>query len=160
MTMRVFLTRCAYAFLAATALAASIGVAAPPHRVPAGTPLFHSLVIGAYRFAFLIEPVKTGTAMTPEMAALHRALALAGIPMTDMPGMSETPSKDAGPIFATSGLNPAQDLGLEFALLVVFIPRLARPTCRVVAELSAPRVATRQWWLPVSTAPPRALVLA
>ena len=160
MKMRPFLMRCLYALLAATALAASIGVAAPPHRVPAGTPLFHSLVIGAYRFAFLIEPVKTGTPMTPEMAALHRALALAGIPMTDMPGMNETSSKDAGPIFATSGLNPAQDVGLEFALLVVFIPRLARPTRRVVAELSAPRVATRQWWLPVSTAPPRALVLA
>jgi len=77
-----------------------------------------------------------------------------------MPGMTGTPPKDDGPIIAASGLNPAQDLALEFALLVVLIPRLARPTRRVIAAVVVPRVGAQQWWLPVSTAPPRLLVLA
>src|SRR5713226_216707 len=159
MTMRILFARVLYALLAATALAASVGVSAPPHRVPDGTPLVHSLVLGAYRFGFLIEAARSDAPMTPEMAALHRTLALAGIPMTEMPGMAE-PATDGGPIIATSGLSPIQDLAIEFALLAVFAVRLARPTQHVVAELSVPRVAARQWWLPVSTAPPRALVLA
>ena len=159
MTMRVLFARVLYALLAATALAASTGVSAPPHRVPDGTPLVHSLVLGAYRFGFLIGAARSDAPMTPEMAALHRALALAGIPMTEMPGMAE-PAKDSGPIIATSGLSPVQDLALEFALLVVLAPRLAGPARRVVAELTVPRVAARQWWLPVRTAPPRVFVLA
>jgi hypothetical protein len=160
MTMRILFARLLYALLAATALAASVGVSAPPHRVPDGTPLVHNLVLGAYRFGFLVEPARSDAPMTPEMAALHRALALAGIPMTEMPGMAQWPANESGPIIATSGLNPAQELALEFALLVMFVPRLARPTRRVVADLAALPVAARQWWTPVSTAPPRALVLA
>jgi hypothetical protein len=159
MTMRVLFARVLYALLAATALAAGVGVSAPPHRVPDGTPLVHGLVLGAYRFGFLIEAARSDAPMTPEMAVLHRALALAGIPMTEMPGMAES-AKDGGPIIATSGLSPIQDLALEFALLVVLVPRLARPARRVVAELAVPRVAERQWWVPVATAPPRVLVLA
>jgi len=160
MTMRILVARVLYALLAATALAASVGVSAPPHRVPDGTPLVHNLVLGAYRFGFLFEPARSDVPMTPQMAALHRALALAGIPMTDMPGMQRETAKDDGLIIATSGLNPAQELALEFALLVVLVPRLARPARRVVADLATLRVAARQWWTPVSTAPPRALVLA
>jgi hypothetical protein len=112
-------------------------------------------VLGAYRFAFLIEPLEVTAPMTPEMAALHKALALAGIPMTNMPGMAPADAADLGPIFATSGLHPAQDLAVAFALLVIAWPRLPRPTRRLVAELAPGRVALAQWSSPLILGPPR-----
>ena len=144
----VFATAALSAFLVGT------GVAAPPHRVAPGTPLSHTLVVGAYRFAFLIEPVALTHAMSPEMAALHKALALAGIPMMDMPGMAPDVA-DLGPIIATSGLHPMQDLAVAFALLVTLWPRLPRPTRRLVAELAPQRVALAQWRSPLILGPPR-----
>ncbi len=146
-----------FAVAAVSAFLASTGVATPPHRVAAGTPLNHTLVLGAYRFAFLLEPHgdMNVAAMSPAMAALHKALALAGIPMTDMPGMGHAPS-ESGPIFATSGLHPAQDLAVAFALLVTLWPRLPRPTRHVVAELAPARVACAQWRSSLILAPPRA----
>lgn len=156
----MFFARVLFALLAAAALAASMGVAAPPHQVPAGTPLFHNLVLGAYRFAFLIEPARPTDALTPEMAALHRTLALAGIPVTAMPGMESAPARDDGPILATSGLNPAQDLAIEFALLVVLVPRLTRPSRRVIAALAMPSIRAPQWRQLLTLAPPRLVVRA
>jgi hypothetical protein len=134
---------------------ASTGVAAPPHRVAPGTPLDHTLVLGAYRFAFLIEPLDVTGEMSPEMAILHKALALAGIPMTDMPGMRHGDSAEQGPIFATSGLHPTQDLAIAFALLVIAWPRLPRPTRRIVAELTPAGIAGAQWRTPLILGPPR-----
>ena len=43
-----------FAVAAASTFLASTGVAAPPHRVAPGTPVDHTLVLGAYRFASLI----------------------------------------------------------------------------------------------------------
>lgn len=131
------------------------GVTAPPHRVAPGTPLNHTLVLGAYRFAFLIEPPLETSEMSPEMAALHKALALAGIPMTDMPGMRPSSATDLGPIFTTSGLHPAQDLAITFALLVIAWPRLPRPTLRPLGVVTVGRVGVPLWRSPALTAPPR-----
>ena len=144
-----------FAFAAASAFLVSTGVAAPPHRVTPGTPLNHTLVLGAYRFAFLIEALEVTHEMSPEMAALHKALALAGIPMTNMPGMATADIADLGPIFATSGLHPTQDLAVAFALLVIAWPRLPRPTRGVIAELAPARVARAQWRSPLILGPPR-----
>jgi hypothetical protein len=147
----VFGTAAISAFLLAT------GVSAPPHRVAPGTPLNHTLALGAYRFAFLVDPMPDGTtAMSPEMAALHKALALAGIPMTDMPGMDTSEDADLGPVFATSGLHPAQDLAIAIALLVIAWPRLPRPTLHVVGELAPTGIAGTQWHSPLILEPPRA----
>ena len=143
-----------FALSAICAFLAGTGVAAPPHRVAPGTPLSHTLVLGAYRFAFLIEPLEVPTLMSPEMTALHKALALAGIPMTNMQGMAPD-ATDLGPIFATSGLHPTQDLAVAFALLVIPWPRLPRPTRRVVAELALALVAPGQWRSPLILGPPR-----
>jgi hypothetical protein len=140
---------------AISAVLLSTGVAAPPHRVAPGTPLNHALVLGAYRFAFLIEPLEITAAMSPEMAALHKALALAGIPMTDMPGMAPTEADDLGPIFATSGLHPAQDLAVAFALLVIAWPRLPRPTLRPLADVAIARIFGPQWNTLAIIGPPR-----
>ena len=149
MSIAVFATAAISAFLA------GMGVAAPPHRVAPGTPLNHTLVFGAYRFSFLIEPVALTHEMSPEMAVLHKALALAGIPMTDMPGMGTADGTDLGPIIATSGLHPMQDLAVAFALLVTLWPRLPRPTRRLVADLVPQRVALAQWRSPLILGPPR-----
>ena len=144
-----------FASAALSAFIAGMGVATPPHRVAPGTPLNHTLVFGAYRFAFLIEPVAVTHEMSPEMAVLHKALALAGIPMTDMPGMGPADAQDLGPIIATSALHPMQDLAVAFALLVVAWPRLPRPTRRLVAELTPQRIALAQWRSPLILGPPR-----
>lgn len=143
-----------FALAAICAVLLSTGVSAPPHRVAPGTPLNHTLVLGAYRFAFLIEPVTETHVMSPEMAALHKALALAGIPMTDMPGMTPV-SADPGPIFATSGLHPGQDLAVALALLVTLLPRLPRPTRFVLGEVLARALREMQWRTPILLSPPR-----
>lgn len=145
-----------FAVAAISAVLLSTGVAAPPHRVAPGTPLNHTLVLGAYRFAFLIEPQVETALMSPEMAALHKVLALAGIPMTDMPGMMPADTADLGPVFATSGLHPAQDLAVALALLVVAWPRLPRPTLRPVAELALALVTHAQYQPALLLGPPRA----
>lgn len=145
-----------FAIAAVSVLLVGSGVAAPPHRVAPGTPLNHTLVLGAYRFAFLIEPLDRTSEMSPEMAALHKALALAGIPMTDMPGMAHANTADLGPIFATSGLHPAQDLAVALALLVIAWPRLPRPTLRPVADVFRALVINEQYRTPLVLGPPRA----
>lgn len=143
-----------FALAAICAVLLSTGVSAPPHRVAPGTPLNHTLVLGAYRFAFLIEPVTETHVMSPEMAALHKALALAGIPMTDMPGMTPV-SADLGPIFATSGLHPGQDLAVALALLVTLWPRLPRPTLQQIADMSLRITISSQYRAPLMIGPPR-----
>lgn len=143
-----------FAIAAVSTLLLSAGVSAPPHRVAPGTPLSHTLVLGAYRFAFLIEPVTETHQMSPEMAALHKALALAGIPMTDMPGMTSA-SADLGPIFATSGLHPGQDLAVALAFLVIVWPRLPRPTLRQIADMSLHITIASQYRAPMTIGPPR-----
>jgi hypothetical protein len=40
------LARVVFAVAAVSALCASMGLAAPPHRVAPGTPLYHDLVLG------------------------------------------------------------------------------------------------------------------
>jgi hypothetical protein len=144
-----------FGLAAISAFLVSTGVAAPPHRVASGTPLNHTLVLGAYRFAFLIEPLEITSEMSPAMAALHKALALAGIPMMDMPGMARTNADDLGPVFATSGLHPAQDLAVALALLVIAWPRLPRPTLRRLREAPVARIRVSQWNTPALIGPPR-----
>lgn len=152
--MRI-LARAVFAIAAISTFLLATGVSAPPHRVAPGTPLNHTLPLGAYRFAFLIEPLSDAAEMSPEMAALHKVLALAGLPMTDMPGMAPPDGADLGPVFATAGLNPAQDLAIAIALLVTVWPRLPRPTRRPVAELARACLAGAQWRSPLVLGPPR-----
>jgi hypothetical protein len=151
LAVAVYATAAICAFLLAT------GVSAPPHQVAPGTPLNHTLALGAYRFTFLVEPLPDGTtAMSPEMAALHKTLALAGIPMTHMPGMTAADDADLGPVFATSGLHPAQDFAIAIALLVTLWPRLPRPTLLALGEVAPARIAGAQWRSPLILGPPRA----
>lgn len=152
-----FLAIAIYATAAICAFLLATGISAPPHRVAPGTPLDHTLVLGAYRFAFLVEPLPDGTtAMSAEMAALHRALALAGIPMTHMPGMAASEDADLAPVIATSGLHPAQDFAIAIALLVTLWPRLPRPTLLALGEVAPARIAGAQWRSPLILGPPRA----
>ena len=145
-----------FAVASAASVLASMGVATPPHRMPPGTPLFHTVVFGAYQYGFLLELPRGTRAMSPEMAALHKVLALAGIPMTDMPGMEAVDETEQGPVFAQGGLSPLQDLSIFFALIVFIVMRLPRPARLVLGEVLVPALPTLQWRTPIMLTPPRA----
>lgn len=147
-----------FAFAAACATFAAAGVVVPAHYMPLGTPRDHGMPLGAYRFGFLVEAADDHREMAPAMAALHRALAHAGvIAAMEMPGR-EMSEPATGPFFRTSALDPVEDLGLALALLTVLTPRLPRPTRRLLAQLTPPIIGLAQW-CPVSPAvPPRPLV--
>jgi len=138
-----------------------MGVAVPPHQEQPGTPLTHDHVLSAYRFGFLLPPVERRPEMSPAMAALHRLLAQAGVPMEaawQMPAMGRSEPPETLPVIAAAGLDPIQGLAIEFALLVVVAPRLGRPTRRVIADLRSPRIPNELWRLVPALAPPRAFV--
>lgn len=153
--------RLVFAFAAASALAASMGVAVPQHD-ERGLPLFHDHVLAAYRFGFLMPATGPGQETSPEMAKLHRVLRAAGVPidaMWQMPRMDPGERPTTLPTIKTARLSPIQDLAIEFALLVVLGPRLARPIRRLIAELPLPRVPAELWRLTPTLAPPRLVVL-
>lgn len=155
--------RLLFAFAAACALAASAGIAVPPHQEEPGTPPYHEHVLAAYRFAFLLEsPVREGE-LSHEMARLHQTLMAAGVPMDalwQMPGMQGAErSASALPVIKSAGLGPIQDLAIELALLVILLPRLPRPHRRVVAELPALSLMQRLWQLAPVLTPPRLIAL-
>jgi hypothetical protein len=151
-----------FAFAAASAFMVSMGVAVPPHQEQPGTPLSHDHVLAAYRFGFLTPSVDRRPVMSPAMAAFHRLLAEAGVPMDatwQMPAMGSVEPPVTLVVIKAAGLGPIQDLAIEFALLVVLAPRLARPTRRAVAEMRFPRIPDELWRLRPALAPPRAIVL-
>lgn len=148
------LCRLLFAIAAAATLAANTGVALPPHRVPPGTPINHTMALGAYRFVFLIDPLRLDGVLAPEMGTLHKAFALAGLPMSEMSGMDPT-ARDELPLMPAGGLHPGHDLALTLALLVLAVPRLSRPTPRFQSELVPPTVRPAQWRPAPPLAPPR-----
>lgn len=148
-----------FAVAAGAAALASSGVAVPAHHMPAGTPPGHSMPLAAYRLGFLIEPARGTEPLTPAMAALHRALALAGGSVAmEMPS-GVAPQQEPGPFFQTSALAPVHDLAVALALLVVLVPRLPRPTRRLIAILPPAAIVPPQWGPAVPLAPPRGIAL-
>ncbi len=150
-----------FAFAAACALLAGMGVAVPAHVDAPGTPPFHDHVLGAYRFGFLLPPIDEQLPETsPAMAKLHQVLMKAGVPMDAlalMPGMSVAERVAGLPTIKRAGTSPAQDLAIEFALLVVLVPTLSRPVRRLVAELPLLGVAAALWQTVPAPAPPRSI---
>jgi len=154
------LARVVFAVAAAATFAASMGVVVPAHKDAPGTSALHDHPLGAYSFAFVVDPPFVTGSASPAMVALHRAFALAGIPlsaMADMPGMGADVLRTVGPIVAPGSLSPLL-LGVEFALLVLLAVRLARPDRRPIAYLSAPSIGRALWQLPLDPAPPRSPV--
>lgn len=148
-----------FALAAGSAAVTSAGLAVPAHRMPVGTPLNHAMPPTAYRLGFLIEP--TGRELlTPAMAALHRALARAGVPLAMTMPVEGASQAEAGPLFQTSALAHVQDLGLALALLVALVPRLPRPTRRLIAVLPLPAREATQWSPAVPLVPPRGIALS
>ena len=125
--------------------------------MPPGTPLIHSVQLGSYRYGFLIESVRETAALSPDMTALHRTLALLGMPMVDMAGMAVGTRADLskGPVLAASGLSPQQDLAIAFALLLVLVPRLPRPSLPSTRAIVIASEARSQWTGPLLLSPPR-----
>ena len=152
--VRRVIARSVFAVAALCAIAASAGLAVPPHEERSTS---HAHVLGAYRFGFLLSAAEAMT-IPPAMARLHGVLMRAGVPMEairQMPGMGHPDLAGALPSIRTSGLSPIQDLAIELALLVALVPSLARPTLRAVARLPLPRLVADLWeWRP-ALAPPR-----
>lgn len=141
-----------FAIAAGASVLAASGVAVPAHRMPAGTPAAHVMPAGALRFALFVDPADR-VALSPEMDALHRALAAAGAAMPV--GMHDEERVARGPAFHTSALSTATELGLALALLTVVIPRLPRPSLRRLALVVAPAIAPAGRAIPASHGPPR-----
>ena len=127
--------RLLFAFAAASAAFAAAGVVVPAHEMPVGAPRDHAMPLGAYRFGFLTEPAADHREMAPAMAAVHRALTHAGVSVAMEMPTRETSGSFTGPRLRTTALDPVQGLGLALALLTVLLPRLVRPTRRLLAVL-------------------------
>jgi hypothetical protein len=163
--IRGVLARSVFGLAALCALAASTGVAVPSHREQG--PPGHAHVLGAYRYLFLLSaPLSVSTdeghVVGPSMAKLHQTLMNAGVPMrviAQLEGIDADETKAELPTIKNAGLSPIQDLAIVLALLVLALPRLARPTLRPVAEFAPPRVALELWRPLPALAPPRAVVL-
>jgi hypothetical protein len=153
--VRRHIARLVFGTAAVAAVLLSMGAAVPPHQEQAGTPLVHEHALSAYRYAFLVDP-STPHHLIPAMSpTLHAILMAAGIPMKDMARGTSL----AGPAFKGVGVGRVLDLALVFALLAAFVPRLTRPTRRVVATFALPRLAAPQWRATPTLAPPRLSVL-
>ena len=163
--MRRILACFVFGLAAASAVAVSTGVGVPPHQEAAGTPLGHAHVLTAYRFSFLMPSVaEEQPPISAAMADLHRVLLDAGVPMyviAQMPAMGQTKGVVPSTLLTikSAGLSPIQDLAIAFALLVILLPRLARPTRRVIAQLSLPRLPAELWRLAPVLMPPRLVAL-
>jgi hypothetical protein len=73
------LARLVFATAAASAAAASVGVGVPAHVEQPGASPYHEHALAAYRFGFLMDPVRS-SALPPAMENLHRTLVAAGVP--------------------------------------------------------------------------------
>ena len=119
-----------FSIAAAGSVFAASGLAVPPHIDPPGTPRFHDHVLAAYRYPLFLLRLR--------MESLH----------PNAGGWTlETPSQ------LTLG-------GLVLATLVLIVPKLPRPTRRVVATLAPVGIRAPQWRLGAPHAPPRASLLA
>ena len=160
--VRRILARSIFAIAAFAALAASAGLAVPPHQENAGAQLFHEHVLGAYRFGFLLT-IGDARPIATEMAKLHDVLMRSGVPMDvlrQMPGMAHPDLPGALPTIRTGGLSPIHDLAIELALLVALVPRLSRPTLRAVAEIPLLALGAELWSSRPGLAPPRPSLLS
>jgi hypothetical protein len=154
--------RSIFALAAFAALAASTGLAVPPHQETAGAQLFHAHVLGAYQFGFLMS-APDARPISVEMSKLHDVLMRAGVTMDvlrQMPGMTHPDLPGALPTIRSAGLGPIHDLAIELALLVLLVRRLSRPTLRAVAEIPLPRVPADLWSLRPPLGPPRPALLS
>jgi hypothetical protein len=122
------------AFVLATAAASSAlaasGLAVAPHVDPPGTPRFHDHMLAAYRYPLFLLKLR----MLSERAN-GRGWAL------EAPGQVQLGA-------------------LVLATLALIVPKLPRPTRRVIAVRAALSLRAPQWRLDAPLGPPRARLLA
>ena len=123
---------CAFVFaLAASSCAlAAAGLAVAPHIDPPGTPRSHDHLLAAYRYPLFLLRLK----------------------MLDQ--------RPAGPAWTLESPGQVELGGLVLATLALIVPKLPRPTRRVIAMLPAIRIAPPEWRPWIALAPPRAALLA
>jgi len=119
-----------FAVAAGSSALAASGLAVPPHVDPPGTPRFHDHLLAAYRYPLFLLRLRM---------------------------LSQRP---AGPGWTLESPGQIELGALVLATLVLVVPKLPRPTRRVVAVLPAIRIAPPEWpaWIPLP--PPRPSLLA
>lgn len=118
-----------FALAAASSALAASGLAVPPHIDPPGTPRFHDHLLAAYRYPLFLLRLR----MQSRQAS--------------------------GPAWALETPSQLQLDALVLATLAMIVPKLPRPTRRVVAALAAIGLPAPQWRLGAPLGPPRALLL-
>ena len=113
------------ALAAGSSVLAGAGLAVPPHREAPGTPRSHDHLLAAYRYPLVL--------MRLRMLGTHAA----------------------GPGWTVEEPGQGQVAALVLATLAVAIPRLPRPSRRVLARMGAPALARPRWRHPVAIGPPR-----
>lgn len=117
------------ALAAASGALAGAGLAVAPHAHPPGTPLVHDHLLAAYRYPLFLVRL--------------RALAAAA----------------AGPHWSLDRPADGAAAVITFATLIAIVPRLPRPTRRLVETFAAPALARPVWSAALILAPPRAETL-
>jgi hypothetical protein len=118
------------AIAAGSSALAASGVALPAHVDPPGTPRFHDHLLAAYRYPLFLMRLKTLSHHLP------------------------------GPGWTIESPGQIELGAVVLATLALIIPKLPRPTRRVIAILPVVRIAPPEWraWIPL--APPRPSLLA
>jgi len=119
-----------FAIAAGSGALAASGLAVLPHVDPPGTPRFHDHLLAAYRYPLFLMRLKTLSHQPP------------------------------GPSWTIESPGQIELGAVVLATLALIIPKLPRPTRRVIAVLPAVRIAPPEWraWVPL--APPRPSLLA
>lgn len=117
------------ALAAASGALAGSGLAVAPHAHAPGTPLVHDHLLAAYRYPLFLARL---SALGASAAGPHWSLDL--------------PADNAA-------------AALTFATLIAIVPRLPRPTRRLVATFAVPALARSVWRATLTLAPPRAEAL-
>lgn len=136
---------------AASAALGGSGLVVVPHAEAPGTDPSHEHALTVYRFPLLLIGAAPGMPSTDELAHHVRAAHV-----HHLQGLLGMPGAAFGPVHPLAELAGAAVL----ALLAFAVPRLPRPTRRVVAEMPIPRVVTAQWRSWLATPPPRLRVFA
>lgn len=133
---------------AASALGGS-GLVVVPHDEPPGSGPVHEHSASVYRFPVLLVGVVPGVPRAEELA--HHVRAAHADHLRALLGIA---GAGFGPVHPLAELAGATVL----ALLVIAVPRLPRPTRRVIAEVPRLAVVASQWRSALASPPPRVRV--
>lgn len=118
------------ALAAGSSVLAGAGLAVPPHREAPGTPRYHDHLLAAYRYPLFLLRLR--------MQSTHAT----------------------GPGWTIDEPGQGALAALVLATLAIAVPRLPRPSRRVITRFAATPLAGPRWRQPAAIGPPRAALRA